>query len=191
MLTILFKMKKGVVENDDQNLLKQDICIRPLTEDDGIAFKQLRLAAIVDSPTAVWPTATEEAMRTPAEVQARIKQTADQVVFGAFSDTRLVAIAGLRRESLTQVAHKATLWGVFVHPQLRKEGVARQLFMRIKGYAAENGVLQIHLAVNSENQRAKNLYESLGFKAYGLEPRSMKIGAKFHDEVLMYLRLDE
>src|SRR5471032_3102997 len=191
MLTILFKMKKGDVDNHDQNLLKQDIRIRPLTEDDGIAFKQLRLAAIADSPNAVWPTATEEVMRKPAEVQARIKQTADQVVFGAFSDTRLVAIAGLRRESLTQVAHKATLWGVFVHPELRKEGVARKLFIGIEGYARRIGVLQIHLSVNSENHRAKNLYESLGFKPFGLEPRSMKVGTRFYDEVHMCLCLDE
>ena len=179
------------MDSDDQNMLIQNFCIRPLTEGDGIAFKALRLAAIADSPTAVWPTAEEEAMRTPAEVQAKIEETANQVVFGAFIDMRLVAIAGLRRESLAQVSHKATLWGVFVHPELRKEGVARKLFIGIEGYARRIGVLQIHLSVNSENHRAKNLYESLGFKPFGLEPRSMKVGTRFYDEVHMCLCLDE
>lgn len=167
-----------------------DISIRPLTEEDAIAFKALRLAAIADSPSAVWPTAEEEAMRTPAEVRARIAQTPDQVVFGAFIDTRLVAIAGLRREPLAQVSHKATLWGVFVHPEWRQEGLARRLLMSIEGHAKKIGLLQIHLSVNSENQRAKNLYESLGFKTFGLESRSMRVGTKFYDEAHMCLRLD-
>lgn len=172
-------------------MAKQNICVRPLTEEDGIAFKTLRLVAISDSPTAVWPTAEEEAIRTPAEVRAKIEQTAAQVVFGAFIGERLVAIAGLRRESLVQVSHKATLWGVFVHPEFRKEGIARKLFMSIEEHAKRIGVLQIHLTVNSENLRAKNLYESLGFKSFGLEYRSMKVGAKFYDELHMCLRFDE
>jgi len=171
-------------------MLKPNICIRPLNVDDGCAFKRLRLAAIADSPTAVWPTAEEEEMRSASEVQSRIEQTANQAVFGAFIDMRLVAIAGLRREALAQVSHKATLWGVFVHPELRKEGIARKLLMSIEGYAREIGVLQILLSVNSENHRAKNLYESLGFKTFGLEPRSMKVGSSFYDEIHMCLRLD-
>ncbi|MYM23926.1 GNAT family N-acetyltransferase [Duganella sp. FT135W] len=175
----------------EKHISCQAICIRPLTVDDGIAFKALRIAAIVDSPIAVSSTAEEEASRTPAEIQARIEQTAHQVVFGAFVDTRLVAMAGLRREAFVQMSHKATLWGVFVQPELRKEGVARELLMRVVEHARKMGVLQIHLSVNVENHRAKNLYDSLGFETFGLEPRSMRVVGRFYDELLMCLRLDQ
>ncbi|WP_371866490.1 GNAT family N-acetyltransferase [Duganella alba] len=168
---------------------KREFFIRPLDEDDGAAFKALRLTAIAESPTAIWPTAEEEAARTPDAVRARIAQTASQAVFGAFHGAELVGIAGLRRETLAQVAHKASVWGVFVHPAWRKEGIARQLFMRIRAQAVEMGVLQIHLSVNAENHRAKNLYELLGFQAFGLEPRCMRVGVTFYDEVHMCLRL--
>lgn len=169
----------------------EDLQIRQLDVGDWEAFKEIRLQAISDSPSAVWPTYDEEAGRTAEELQSRIKMSATQVVFGAFSENRLAGIGGLRREPLAQVAHKAVLWGVFVDPALRKQGIARQLFARILAHAREEGVLQIHLCVNAENAKAKSLYTSLGFKPYGLEPRAMRVGDRFYDEEHMVLRLDE
>lgn len=52
-------------------------------------------------------------------------------------------------------------------------------------------MLQIQLCVNVENTKARNLYLSLGFKPFGLEPRSMRVGDKYFDEEHMALRLDE
>lgn len=112
-------------------------------------------------------------------------------MFGTFIGSKLVAIVGLRREILSQVAHKATLWGMFVHPEFRKEGLARQLLNRARAHAAEIGILQIHLAVNSENIKARSLYHSLGFRTFGLELSAMKVGERFYDEEHMYLRLHE
>ena len=172
-------------------ILGKDLIIRPLTAHDIEAFKAIRLLAISDSPSAVWPTADEEAQRTPGEVKARIEQTPVQIVFGAFSGVRLIGVAGLRRESLVQVAHKATLWGVFVHPEFRHAGIARQLFTHLREHALGTGILQIHLCVNAENARAKKLYQSMGFESFGLEPRAMRVGGRFYDEEHMWLRLDE
>jgi hypothetical protein len=42
-----------------------------------------------------------------ARIQARSHMTASQVAFGVFIDTKLVGIAGLRREVLEQVRHRA------------------------------------------------------------------------------------
>ncbi|MBV8665528.1 MAG: GNAT family N-acetyltransferase [Burkholderiaceae bacterium] len=165
--------------------------IRPLNACDAAAFKEIRLQAISDSPSATWSTYGEEVKRTTQEVEARIQRTETQVVFGAFIDTKLVGIAGLRREPLEQIRHKAVLWGVFVVPDQRREGLARKLFSRVLTCAREEGVLQIQLCVNVENTKARNLYLSLGFKPFGLEPRSMRVGDKYFDEEHMALRLDE
>jgi RimJ/RimL family protein N-acetyltransferase len=164
--------------------------IRPLAAPDAAAFKRLRLEAITDAPSAVWPTYEEEAERTAEDIEARIRRSGTQIVFGAFAGTRLVAIAGLRREPLAQVSHKAVLWGVFVSPARRREGLARALLARVLAFARDEGVLQIHLCVNAENVRARSLYRSLGFVAYGLEPRAMRVGERFFDEEHMMLRLD-
>jgi hypothetical protein len=42
--------------------------------------------------------------------------------------------------------------------------------------------------VASAHLPARKLYESLGFQAYGVEPRSLKIGTGYVDDVLMILR---
>lgn len=165
--------------------------IRPLCAHDAAAFRQIRLQAISDSPSAVWPTYDEEASRTATEIEARIQMTSSQVVFGAFIDEALIGIAGLRREPLGQVSHKAVLWGVFISPDWRREGLARKLFTRVQSFARNKGVLQIHLCVNAENVRAGNLYRSLGFESFGVEPRAMRVGERFFDEEHMVLRLDD
>jgi ribosomal protein S18 acetylase RimI-like enzyme len=169
----------------------ESICVRALTVQDSVAFKTLRLKAISDSPSAVWPTLEEESARTEAEIGARITQNATQVVFGAFSGETLVGIAGLRREALIQVGHKATLWGVFVDRRYRQQGIARKLFSYVRSHALETGVLQIRLCVNAENTSAKFLYSSLGFVTFGVEPRAMQVDGNFYDEEHMVLRLDD
>jgi RimJ/RimL family protein N-acetyltransferase len=165
--------------------------IRPLATGDATAFRQIRLQAISDSPSAVWPTYEEEAKRTVEEIEARIQRKDTQVVFGAFIDSKLVGIAGLRREPLEQVKHKAVLWGVFISPDRRREGLARKLFSSVLSFACDEGVRQIQLCVNAENDRARNLYRSLGFKPFGLEPRAMRVDDKYFDEEHMVLRLDD
>lgn len=164
---------------------------RPLSASDAPAFQALRIQAIANEPSAIWPTHDEEAGRTLDDIAARIRKTDMQVVFGVFVDGTLVGIAGLRREPLEQVRHKATLWGVFISPDQRGQGLARQLVAHLATWAREEGVLQIHLCVNAGNIPAQELYRSLGFTAYGLEPRAMRVGDRYFDEQHMVLRLDE
>ena len=164
--------------------------IRLLQEDDWAAFQQLRVHATVESPLAIAPTRDEEARRTPDEVRARIAPTAFQAVFGAFAAHDLVAIAGVRREPLAQVAHKAMVWGVYVYPAHRRGGLARRLLGAACAHVRAQGVLQVHLSVNADNPRALALYESLGFTAYGREPRALRVDGVFYDEILMAHPLD-
>lgn len=162
---------------------------RPLCRDDWQAFRALRLKSIEDWPLALYPTYEEEASLAPEAIQDRIAETPSQVVFGAFDGGVLAGIAGLRRNPLVQVAHKGVLWGVFVHPDRRRDGLARQLLRALFAYAHARGVTQVHLSVNAENPRAGNLYRSMGFEVYGREPGAMRVGGTFYDEELMVLRL--
>ncbi|WP_074296514.1 GNAT family N-acetyltransferase [Paraburkholderia phenazinium] len=167
------------------------LVIKPLTSNDAPAFKALRLKAILDSPAALWPTYEEEAGLTPQAIIERIRHNEHQIVFGAFSGLELIGIVGLRREPLAQVAHRAMLWGVFVDTAWRGSGVARKLLDTTVAHAREMKLLQLHLAVHTENPRAEGLYRSVGFERYGFEPRAIRIGDRFYDEHRMMLRLDD
>jgi RimJ/RimL family protein N-acetyltransferase len=165
------------------------IHFRPLRADEWPAFQALRLRSIADSPLAVYPTIDEERARSAESISARITETAHQVVFGAYQGGELIGIAGLRREPLVQVAHKGILWGVFLHPDKRRGGIARKLLHALFGYARNAGVTQIHLSVNVDNPRAGGLYQSMGFEVYGREPAALRVGGQYYDEDLMILRL--
>lgn len=91
---------------------------------------------------------------------------------------------------LRQVSHKATIWGVFVNPSYRGQGIAGTLLAAATTHAsAEWNTIQLMLCVNAENVAAKNLYTSQGFEPFGLEPRAMQINGRFYDEEHMCKRL--
>ncbi|MDN2714199.1 GNAT family N-acetyltransferase [Janthinobacterium sp. SUN120] len=160
-----------------------EIVIRLLTPADTAAFCALRLRAILDSPSSFSSSREDELARTPEEHVQRIADSPLHRAFGAFDGERLVGLAGLRRESMRQLSHKALLWGVFVDVAQRGKGVARRLVNACIAQAeADPAVMQVHLSVNAENNAALGLYESLGFIAYGTEPRSMRVGELFYDE---------
>ena len=160
-----------------------DIVIRLLTPADTAAFCALRLRAIENSPSSFSSSREDELARTPEEHVQRIAGGPMLQAFGAFDGDRLVGFAGLRREPLRQLSHKALLWGVFVDVTHRGKGVARRLVAACIALAENDpAILQVHLSVNAENNSARQLYESLGFIHYGTEPRSMRVGELFYDE---------
>ncbi len=54
---------------------------------------------------------------------------------------------------------------------------------------AADTVEELRLAVVASNTTAVRLYTRRGFRAYGVEPRALKIGDRYHDEMLMALPL--
>lgn len=60
------------------------------------------------------------------------------------------------------------------------------LIARVK---ALPGLEQIILTVVSENRPAKALYEKLGFRKYGTDPRSIRVNDRVLDEDYMVLFL--
>ncbi|KVC84978.1 GNAT family N-acetyltransferase [Burkholderia ubonensis] len=159
------------------------ITIRLLDAADAALFQSLRLRAVETSPTSFLPTRDEEAGVSIAEFAARITPTPSQAVFGAFEDDTLVGITGVRRDARTKVAHKATIWGVFVDPAYRGRGIAQSLLERATAHAAQAWQCrQLLLCVNEINGAAERLYASQGFVRFGTEPRSLFVDGRFYDE---------
>src|SRR5688572_32375883 len=102
---------------------------------------------------------------------------------GAFDGETLVAVAGIHREAKRRLAHKAWLWGVYVHPDWRGRGVARAIVTRaLEDAAALPGIRKVLLGVNAANQPAVALYESLGFVQYAYEKDYMFVEGVAHHE---------
>ena len=86
--------------------------------------------------------------------------------------------------------HKGTIWSVYVREESRGKGMAKALLSDIiRRVRLIEGMEQINLIVSATQPIAKRVYTSLGFKHYGTEPKSLKIGDTYIDDELMVLYL--
>lgn len=159
------------------------LTIRLLDAADAAQFQSVRLRAVDTSPTSFLPTRDEEACVPVDEFATRITPTGVRAVFGAFDGESLVGITGVRRDARAKVAHKVTIWGVFVDPAYRGRGIAQSLLDSATAHAAQAWQCsQLMLCVNEINGTAERLYASQGFVRFGTEPRSLFVDGRFYDE---------
>lgn len=160
--------------------------IRSLTTDDAAALQALRLEALEQAPQAFGSSHEEERDLGPDVFRLWATPTETSVIFGVFVDGRLAGMAGVGRQSRLKMRHKAHIWGVYVSPNLRGQGLARQVLLAALAHIeAMPGVQQVKLSVSAGNASALALYETLGFQTYGREPAALCVDGVMHDELLM------
>ena len=165
--------------------------IRKLTEEDVEALWSLRLRALQDNPEAFGSTYEETLQRGKESYRQRLRQPHNETFFiGAFEEESLVGIVGFYRESGLKGQHKGYIISMYTAPDQRGRGIGKALVAEAIAQARTiPGLEQLLLAVVTSNTAARQLYRSIGFEAYGLEPRAMKQGDQYWDEELMILRL--
>jgi ribosomal protein S18 acetylase RimI-like enzyme len=150
----------------------------------------MRVEATQESPTSVYPTPEEESVKSVDEFKTKLSWNANNFVLGAFDTGQLVGIAGLRREPFLKLCHTAIIWGVYVKPKFRGEGIAKKLVAGALDIARSSPeVCQVKLCVHTQNSAAKRVYVSNGFETYGIERGVIRIGEEFFDEDLMMMPL--
>jgi GNAT superfamily N-acetyltransferase len=100
--------------------------IRHLTPTPADAYRALMLQAYATEPEAFTATVPERRAQPMDWWAARVTDRPDaaECVLGAFVSDQLVGVAGLRFEQRERTKHKATLFGMFVQPPFRGQGIA-------------------------------------------------------------------
>ncbi|MBR1219298.1 GNAT family N-acetyltransferase [Bradyrhizobium sp. U87765 SZCCT0131] len=155
--------------------------IRRLVAADAQDYRTIRLAALARDPDAFGSVYDIEVARP---LSAFAERLASSTVFGAFLGERIVGMAGFKTESGPKDCHKAFVWGLYVRPSARGQGVAAALMAALIA-EARLSVEQLTLAVVEGNAAAIALYRRFGFAAYGVEPRALKTETGYRNEVLM------
>jgi ribosomal protein S18 acetylase RimI-like enzyme len=163
-----------------------DLSVRRLGPEDAAAFQALRLEGLERHPCAFAASHEEEVGHSLGEVAGRLQR---QPVFGAFDGAELVGVAGFAIPPPAKKRHKGVLWGVYVREAARGRGLGRALVLHVIEHARAH-VVQLHAAVVTTNAAARELYRSLGFATYGLEPRGLACACQYFDQELMVLTLD-
>ena len=160
--------------------------VRAFRLDEATILGAIRMEALAESPAEF---AERFDVARAAGGEDFTAALAVGAIFGVFQGDRCVGMAGLDRHVGANVEHKAVIWGVYIAPPARGSGAARTLFRRLIDHARAVGVEVLQLAVGAHNERAIGFYRGMGFVAYGLERRAMKLADRDIDDVLMRLDL--
>ncbi|MFC7692864.1 GNAT family N-acetyltransferase [Paeniroseomonas aquatica] len=165
---------------------KPGFTLRRLGAADAAAFRDLRLLGLRRHPEAFGAAFEEEAGRPLAWFAGRLEVHA---VWGGWQTGAgpLAGVVGLQLNGVAKARHKGVLWGMLVRPEARGGGLATALAGALLEHARSH-VEEVRLSVGASNPAAIRLYARLGFSAYGVEPRALKLGEAYCDEVLMALR---
>ena len=139
----------------------------------------LRREALVSDPFAFSSSPDTDVGLDPEFLRKAMRNTAAQAMFGAFEEDTLVGMAGVYRQDKEKEAHKAGLWGMYVRPAHRGQGLGRGLLSAALEFARSlPGVTHLHLSVSETAPAALRLYESMGFVTWGTEPAALRVGER-------------
>lgn len=127
------------------------------------AYRDVRLAALIDSPRAFWATYAEEARRSDEEWQAFVEHA---LVWLALHGDRPVGLVGLYHSD-DQPAEEVHLVQMWVASSARGSGVADALVEAALDHARRHGWTRVRLEALRENRRAWDFYLRRGFVPTG------------------------
>ena len=162
--------------------------VRPLVAADLPAYKQLRDDMLLAHPEAFTSDADTEAKREPAEYLLRLgldRRDGGQFLLGAWRGRLLVGAIGCEREARRKVHHVGHVIGMMVRAEARQHGVGRTLLDACVAAAGRAGIETLTLTVTAGNASAVKLYERCGFTAFGLLPKALRVGSRYHDKLYM------
>ncbi len=132
--------------------------IRVTQKQDWLLLKQIRLAALQDTPTAFG--VSYQTAAADSDAQWQVRAAGERTWFWlAFDDDRPVGLvgAGFRDPA------RYELIAMWVEPAARGAGVADALVAAVKARAVELGLEALYLEVAPENTRAVQFYQRHGF----------------------------
>jgi GNAT superfamily N-acetyltransferase len=141
--------------------------LEPVSAENIQIFKEIRLRALQDSPSAFGSTYARESQFTDPDWLARaMRWNGDRGIgYLAMEDGAACGIAGALLDD--DDATRAQLVSMWTAPTHRKSGVGRILVDAVSYWARLRGVRTLNLMVVSKNDAAILFYHRLGFVITG------------------------
>ena len=141
--------------------------IELITQQNAMLFKDVRLRALKEVPTAFSSTYAEEFQLTDAEWLKRAARWTDEtsIAYLAVDAGSPCGIAaGFLDKNEATRAHLVSMW---VAPRHHRRGIGRELVEKIVDWARLKSARTLMLLVTSNNDPAIRFYQQLGFQMTG------------------------
>lgn len=166
------------------------INIREAQLSDIVQFRELRLAALQDSPTAFSADYQINLNQPMSFWEGRVTPDEHGKLFFAEYESQLIGMTGIRQGESPKTEHGGYIWGIFVRPEWRGLHIAEAFIDLCIDWAMSKRMSIVKLGVMTNNTAAVRCYERCGFTIYGTEPRGILYEGKYYDEYLMSRTLD-
>ncbi len=111
-------------------------------------------------------------------------------ILGALEGIAPIGMLNFNRQQGEKFRHKGDIGAVYVVPEQRGKGVAKMLlYAALEQIRLSTDFAVISLSVNNENIAARQLYDSCGFKAYGVEPKGLCVNGQYFDLLHMTIEI--
>jgi ribosomal protein S18 acetylase RimI-like enzyme len=142
------------------------IVIERITPQTALVFKDVRLRALLDAPTAFGSTYAKESTLPDEEWMKRAVRWSSEgsAMFLAYEGEIACGIIGSFEEEDPQGAQVISMW---VDPGFRRAGVGKALIEAVVDWARSRAVRELKLMVTSVNRGALAFYERMGFRMTG------------------------
>ena len=107
------------------NFKMTTILIRQLYDNDVHDFRLIRLSSLRNNPEMFGSSYAIEAAR-PLSVFSEV--ISNNVIFAAYCQDQIIGVLILHIADDVDNNHQAQLYGFFVEPQYRNQGIAKQIF---------------------------------------------------------------
>jgi GNAT superfamily N-acetyltransferase len=158
-----------------------EIIIRLVCQDDTVQLRENICSG---------NTLAEVEERVANEIEAYDRRTHVHLVTKV--DGAVVGTGGLGRSERPLLAHRAELYDIVVHPQYQRQGIARRIVERLRGYAASMGIEILEVGCRGGTD-AEEVYPRLGFIEWGRLPRGLEEPwgeHKVYDHVHFYMPVE-
>jgi GNAT superfamily N-acetyltransferase len=141
------------------------IGIERITPEAAMVFKDVRLRALQDSPTAFSSTYAKESQFPDEEWRKRaVRWSSDgSAIFLAMDGDAGCGIIGAYEDD-EQCAQVVSMW---MAPEARRTGLGKRLVAAVVQWARSRGMRMLKLMVTSVNEGAISFYERMGFARTG------------------------
>lgn len=156
-------------------------------------YRDLWLEALKETPESFAADYNEQRQVSDHVWKRRLESVLlekEAVMVFAKLNTKIIGMIGAYFDENPKFKHIATVWGAYVKPDYRNQGIATRManilfekisdnpdIKKIKTYSITNG----HLAVN--------VYKNFGFDIIGISKEELLIGDRYFDVYIMEKRL--